>query len=93
MILEFADLCLQRHESLAHLLDLFLGKRSTFHAADCLALQQLSQQFNQAKDELGQTLLDRLLIALDSRRRACGCGAPIYGFDVDAGRISHHFPL
>jgi len=66
MVGKFADVGFEGHEGLAHLLDLVIGERSTFHAANRLAVKQLSQGLNQAQDKLGKTLLNGLLITFDS---------------------------
>jgi hypothetical protein len=57
---KFMDLPLELHQSLSHLLDLLVGQRTSLHAANGLALEQLSQEFNQPQNQLGEPLLDVL---------------------------------
>ena len=57
---QLSDLGFQLHESFPHLLYLLVSQRSSFHAADSLAFEQLTEQFDDAEDQLCQPLFDVL---------------------------------
>jgi hypothetical protein len=56
------DLLFEPHECEAHALDLFVGQRASFHSPDSLPFEQLSQEFDERKYELRESVLDTVWI-------------------------------
>src|SRR5688500_6903841 len=61
---------LELHASLAEALDLVVGERAGFHAADGLSLHELAEQFDDRQRELREAALDVVRVGVDARRQA-----------------------
>src|SRR6266850_2849891 len=68
------DRLLQLHQRPAHLLGLFIGQRTGFHAADRLALEESSDEFDERQYELRDRALDVVRIRVPAKRRRSAAG-------------------
>ena len=68
LVVELVDAAVQGEEGGAELLRLLVAERSGRHAADCLPLEELAEDLDQAENELREAALQRALVGLYTRR-------------------------
>ena len=72
LVVQLVHTLVQREEGRAELFRLVVAEAAGRHAAYSLPLEQLAEDLDQHKDELGQPALKRVLVRLDTRRQGRG---------------------